>query len=93
MNAFLLLQRFTATIALVLCSILCTFGQETFQKIYDIESSAFDIYCMAPTSDGGYILGGQIPHGAVLGLVQKVDAQGNIEWTKQIGSQYDHAVF
>lgn len=61
-------------------------GEILWQKIL-AEDEAGIGYCIRPTSDGGFIVAGEIVVQYNLDfLLIKTDADGNIQWSKQIGS-------
>ena len=62
-----------------------TNAQTTFQKLYSAGSITF-LGEVTPTSDGGYILCGYTGTSSYDYLVSKLDASGQIQWARHLGS-------
>ncbi len=62
-----------------------------FERYYDFGlGNAEEGTCVQQTNDGGYIITGRqtVNLQTMYILLQKTDSLGNVEWMKQIGSQY-----
>ncbi|HOZ81959.1 MAG TPA: T9SS type A sorting domain-containing protein [Bacteroidia bacterium] len=73
------------------CFVSLAEAQVKFQKVYGSVSDE-EAYSVNLTSDGGYIIGGytsNLGNGGKDALVLKIDATGNMQWTKSFGSTND----
>ena len=63
-------------------------GNVLWQKRYFVTGSPGNIYAITLTSDGGFAVSGTFPYtpGLADWLVMKMDANGNIQWQKKIGT-------
>jgi hypothetical protein len=63
-------------------------GHEIWSKIYSLNYSITELNCLVKTSDGGFILCGNITHGGMDydGFAIRVDANGNELWSHSYGA-------
>jgi hypothetical protein len=81
--------KFFATILIISITKIALSQSVTFERYYDFGGNYVEEgYCVQPTSDGGYIVAGRqgVSLGQVNLLLHKIDAQGQTQWYKSIGS-------